>query len=119
MGWHAGAPASAPGAGPGASQPPFVQLDEQQFAPVVQGPAVGVQGVMHVWLVGSQCCEQQSASLMHAAFCPRHAPGGRTQRPSGPQRSFCCVAPQHPDCGPLPQSSPVGRHIELGRSTLH
>src|SRR5512140_3055317 len=83
-----GTPASAPaastpggggggGGGSGASQRPFVQLDVQQSAPVVQAPAAGTHGVVHVCDAGSQCLPQQSASAVHAAFCPRHAPGGR------------------------------------------
>jgi hypothetical protein len=96
-----------------------VQLAEQQSVPAPHAPPVGAQGVVHVLLVGSQWAEQQSPSVSHAALCARQAPGGRMQRPAGPQRSSLSVAPQQPDCGPLPQSSPVGRHRELDRSTSH
>jgi hypothetical protein len=106
------------GGGSGASQLPFEQLEVQHWAPVVQGPAAGMQGVVHVFEAGSQWAPQQSASTVHTAFCPRHAPGGRPQRPLM-QRSFLSVAPQQPDCGPFPQSSPVGRQVEFGRSTSH
>ncbi len=105
--------------GGGTSQRPFVQLEEQQSAPVVQVALAAAQTVTHVLLAGSQWLEQQSPSAVHVAFWPRHAPGGSPQRPSGSQRSSSLVAPQQPDCGPLPQSSPVGRHREFARSTLH
>jgi hypothetical protein len=47
---------------------PFVQLEAQQSVPVVQAPCAGVQSTAHVWLAGSQCFEQQSASLVQVAF---------------------------------------------------
>jgi hypothetical protein len=80
-----------------ASHTPLVQLEEQQLAPPVQAPPVVAHGVTQVRVVASQCFEQQSALAEQAAFWPRHAPGGKMQRPSGPHRSFLSVAPQHPD----------------------
>ena len=98
---------------------PLVQLEVQQSEPLVHAPRAGVHTTVQALLAGSQCPEQQSVSAVHDAFCPRHAPGGRMHRPSGPHRSFLSVAPQQPDCGPLPQSSPVGRQVELAVSTSH
>jgi hypothetical protein len=68
--------------GGGASQRPFVQLEEQQSAPVVQVALVATQTVTHVLLAGSQCLEQQSPSTVQVAFWPRQAPGGSPHRPS-------------------------------------
>jgi hypothetical protein len=73
MGEHAGAapplPASAgPAGGGGTSHCPFVQLEVQQSAPLVQAPRAAVQSTVHVLLAGSQCFEQQSASLVQEAF---------------------------------------------------
>jgi hypothetical protein len=90
MGVHTGGgvppppPASGAGCGvgAGASQCPLVQLEEQQSAPDAHVPLVATHGVTHVLLAASQCFEQQSASAVHDAFWPRHAPGGRPQRPS-------------------------------------
>jgi hypothetical protein len=67
----------------------------QQSAPVTHAPPVGVQAIPHVFVVGSQCFEQQSASAVHVALSPRHRPGGAAQRPST-QRSLSFVAPQQP-----------------------
>jgi hypothetical protein len=83
--------------GGGASQRPFVQLDEQQSAPVAQAPAVAAHTVTQVPPVASQWSEQQSPSAEQVAFSPRHAPGGNPQRPCLSQRSSSLVAPQHPD----------------------
>jgi hypothetical protein len=96
-----------------------VQLEVQQSAPVLHAPCAGAHTTVHVLLAGSQCFEQQSPSALHDAFCPRHAPGGNPQRPSGSHRSLSFVAPQQPELCPLPQSSPVGRHVEFARSTAH
>ena len=93
-------PASGPAPGGltgGASQRPFVQLEEQQSAPAVQVALAAAQTVVQVLLAGSQWPEQQSPSFAHVAFCPRHAPGGRPQRPLESQRSSSFVAPQQPD----------------------
>lgn len=71
---HAGAPppvpasAGAAGGGSGGSHCPFVQLEVQQSTPLVQAPCATVQSTVHVLLVGSQCLEQQSASLVQDAF---------------------------------------------------
>jgi hypothetical protein len=46
----------------------LVQLDVQHCAPAVHAPPLGTHGVLHVCDAGSQCFEQQSASLVHAAF---------------------------------------------------
>jgi hypothetical protein len=116
----AGPPGGAGGiVGGGASQRRFVQLEEQQSAPTAHAALVAAQTVTQALVAGSQCSEQQSPSEAHAAFWPRHAPGGSPHRPSGSQRSSSLVAPQQPDCGPLPQSSPVGRQREFARSTPH
>jgi hypothetical protein len=64
------------------SQRPFVQLEEQQSAPVMHVPLVAAQTVVHVLLIGSQWFEQQSPSAEQSAFWPRQAPGGSPQRPS-------------------------------------
>jgi hypothetical protein len=45
-----------------------VQLEVQQSAPLVQAPCAAVQSTVHVLLAGSQCFEQQSASLVQDAF---------------------------------------------------
>jgi hypothetical protein len=128
IGAQMGVPPSAPGfpptgGGSGASQEPFVQLDVQQSKPVVQAPAVGVQTVLHVLLVGSQCPPQHSASLEHVAVSPLQPVGGAMQRGGlksvSSQRSFALVAPQHPFCGPELQVSPVGRHVEFAGSIMH
>ncbi len=50
------------------SQLPLVQLEVQQSEPAVHAPPLGTHGVVHVCEAGSQCFEQQSASLVHAAF---------------------------------------------------
>jgi hypothetical protein len=109
-----------PPGGIGGSHDPFVQLDVQQSAPVTHAPAVGVQATagVQVCVAASQCLSQQSPSVVHVACNPSHAPGGRPQRPST-HKSSSFVAPQHPDCGPDPQFSPVGRHVEFATSTMH
>jgi hypothetical protein len=118
-------PPSTPGfaggetGGCGGSHVPLVQLDVQQSAPVLHGPRAGAHTTVHVMLAVSQCFEQQSPSLEHAAFCPRQAPGGRPHRPFWSHRSLSFVAPQQPELWPFPQSSPVGRQVEFARSTLH
>lgn len=99
----AGGPASVAGGvtggvtGGGASQCPLVQLEVQQSAPVVQIALAAAQTVAQVPLAGSQWFEQQSPSVVHVALSPRHAPGGKPQRPSLLQRSSSLVAPQQPD----------------------
>ncbi len=121
---HAG-PASVPASPPltaggrGGSHVPFVQLDVQQSAPVVHAPATGVHTTVQLLLFGSQCFEQQSPAALHEAVWPRHAPGGSPQRPLGSHKSSSFVAPQQPEFCPFPQSSPVGRHVELATSTSH
>ena len=73
IGLHADGPPPPPsaaltGGAWDASQAPFVQLDVQQSAPVLQAPWAAVQTVVHCMLAGSQCAEQQSASAVHEAF---------------------------------------------------
>lgn len=105
-----------------ASQLPFVQLPEQQSAPVVHFPAEGEHFVEHVFVPGSQKPEQQSASLAHVALVALHAVGGSMQRFGScvlSHRSLSGVARQHPCCGPVLQLSPVGRHLEFTSSIAH
>ena len=116
-------PVGGGGGGSGASQLPFVQLEVQQSAPVMHGPAAGTQAATpHVCEAGSQCLLQQSASATHVALSPLQRLGGAMQRGGLvllSQRSLEGVAPQQPFCGPELHVSPVGRHVEFAASIKH
>ena len=53
----------------GGAHDPAVHVPPQQSAAVAHTPPVAVHGVLHTCAVGSQTPWQQSASLVHAAFC--------------------------------------------------
>lgn len=99
----------------GGAHVPFVHTLLQQSALVVHVAPVGVQGVVHSFVPGSQMPWQQSESIVQLAFCALQVPGPKSQR-----GGFCMVSQtieQHPIWEPELQVSPVPRHVVFAGSS--
>jgi len=99
----------------GGAQLPLVQTLLQQSGPVVHVPPVGVHGVAHSFVCGSQMPWQQSESIVQPAFWALQTPGPKSQR-----GGFCVTSQtieQQPCCEPELQVSPTPRHIVFAGSS--
>ncbi len=99
----------------GGAHEPFVHTLLQQSAPVVHVEPVGVHGVVHSFVCGSQMPWQQSESIVQLAFCALQVPGPKSQRGGS-----CVVShtiEQQPCCEPELQVSPTPRHVVFAGSS--
>ena len=101
----------------GGAQLPFVHTLLQQSVPVVHAPPVGVHGVVHRCVPGSQIPWQQSASTAHVAFWALHTSSPKSQR--GGSCSSSHTPEQHPICEPELQVSPIPRQVVFAGSSWH
>jgi hypothetical protein len=101
----------------GIAQLPAVQVLVQQPALLVQLPPMGVHGVLHTCVVGSQMPRQHCPSLVHAAVSPRQVSAPNAQRFGSIDSSQTVVQQPRPE--PDVQVSPVGRQLRFARSTWH
>ena len=101
----------------GIVQLPAAQVLEQQPALPVHAPPIGVHGVLHACVVGSQLPRQHCASAVHAAPSPRQVSPPKRQRFGSTLSSQTSVQQPRPE--PDVQVSPVGRQFRLARSTWH
>ena len=101
----------------GIEQLPAAQVLEQQPALPVHAPPIGVHGVLHACVVGSQLPRQHCASAVQAAPSPRQVSAPNLQRVGSTVSSQTSVQQPRPE--PDVHVSPVGRQSRFARSTWH